>query len=149
MGFFHPEMHALFPEELTGVRVSLSGFFDSIGLINRPTDRQKLLTVRIARKLGIERLLRKKFGELSYGQARKLLLARALVKAPKLLIFDEPTDGLDAYSRELFWFEVEWQVERGATVVVASHRRDDIPKWIEWGLDLDGGRISRWLRRKV
>jgi molybdate transport system ATP-binding protein len=149
MGFFHPEMHALFPEELSGVRVILSGFFDSIGLIDRPTELQKLLTVRIARKLGIEKLLRKKFGELSYGQSRKLLLARALAKAPRFLILDEPTDGLDAYSRDLFWNEVEWQVKRGATLVVASHRRDDIPKWVEWGLDMEKGRIGRWLRRKV
>ena len=149
IGFFHPEMHALFPEEISGARIILSGFFNTIGLIKNPTDRQKLLTVRIARKLDIENLLRKRFGQLSYGQTRRLLLARALVKAPRLLVFDEPTDGLDAYSRDLFWAEVQWQVERNATIVVASHRRDDIPKWIEWGLDLDKGKIQRWLRRKV
>lgn len=149
MGFFHPEMHALFPEEVSGARIILSGFYDSIGLIDKPTDRQKLLTIRIARKLDIENLLRKRFGELSYGQTRRLLLARALVKAPRLLILDEPTDGLDAASRDLFWNEVAWQMERGASVIVASHRRDDIPSWIEWGMDLDKGRIQRWLRRKV
>ncbi|MCB1099311.1 MAG: ATP-binding cassette domain-containing protein [Verrucomicrobiae bacterium] len=149
IGFFHPEMHALFPEELSGARIILSGFHDTIGQVSAPSDREKLLTVRIARKLGIEDLLRKRFGELSYGQTRKLLLARALVKAPRLLVLDEPTDGLDAASRELFWNEVQWQMERGTTVVVASHRRDDVPRWIEWGLDLRGGKIERWLRRKV
>lgn len=149
IGFFHPEMHALFPEEISGARIILSGFYDTIGQVKSPSDREKLLTVRIARKLGIEKLLRKRFGDLSYGQTRKLLLARALVKAPRLLVLDEPTDGLDALSRELFWNEVQWQMERGTTIVVASHRRDDIPRWVEWGLDLKAGKIERWLRRKV
>jgi ABC-type molybdenum transport system ATPase subunit/photorepair protein PhrA len=84
--------------------------------------------------------------ELSYGQARKVLIARALVNAPRLLILDEVFDGLDAEARaELAG--VFQQIAAQTSVLLVTHHAEDILPFITHRLVIDGGRIASQERK--
>ena len=78
---------------------------------------------------------------LSGGQRRRLLLARALVNEPDLLILDEPTIGLDPQTRHLMWERLETLRNRGTTMLLTSHYLDEISRLCHRVLILDQGRI--------
>ena len=76
-----------------------SGFFDTIGLYQAVSKKQKGIALKWMKFLEIENLSRIDFTQLSYGQQRLVLIARALVKSPEILILDEPCQGLDLANR--------------------------------------------------
>lgn len=78
---------------------------------------------------------------LSGGQRRRLLLARALINEPRLLILDEPTVGLDPQTRHLMWERLEVLHERGTTMLLTSHYMDEVSTLSDRVLILDHGRI--------
>lgn len=111
------------------LNVVLSGFYDSIGLYIRPSDEE----VNIARKwLRLAGLLDKEhasFKSLSFGQQRLLLIVRALVKNPPLLILDEPLQGLDGYARALVKSFISYAMQHGDTsILFVSHHQEDLPE---------------------
>ena len=109
----------------------LSGYFDSIGLYDKPSDLKIKLAHDWLKVIGMDALAGKPFTSLSYGQQRLLLIARALVKHPPLLILDEPLHGLDNISRLLVKKFVEHLMRVGTTqVVFVSHHREDAPDGI-------------------
>jgi ABC-type molybdenum transport system ATPase subunit/photorepair protein PhrA len=79
-------------------------------------------------------------GELSYGQARRVLFARALVRQPDIVLLDEPYTGLDALTRRRLRAQVEHWVGEGRTVVMATHHADDWPRASGCELELAAGR---------
>lgn len=78
---------------------------------------------------------------LSGGQRRRLLLARALINDPQLLILDEPTVGLDPQARHLMWNRLEILQEQGTTMLLTSHYMDEVARLSNRVLILDRGRI--------
>lgn len=78
---------------------------------------------------------------LSGGQRRRLLLARALINEPKLLILDEPTVGLDPQARHLIWERLEILQQQGTTMLLTSHYLDEVEHLSNRVLILDHGRI--------
>lgn len=78
---------------------------------------------------------------LSGGQRRRLLLARALINDPKLLILDEPTVGLDPQSRQLIWQHLEMLQGQGITMLLTSHYLDEVERLSDKVLILDHGTI--------
>lgn len=78
---------------------------------------------------------------LSGGQRRRLLLARALINDPQLLILDEPTIGLDPQARHLMWERLEILREQGTTMLLTSHYLDEVSRLSNRVLILDQGRI--------
>ena len=80
-------------------KVILSGFYDSIGLYQPASQEQKLIATKWLEILELEMLKDRDFLKLSYGQQRMVLIARAMVKKPPLLILDEPCQGLDPHNR--------------------------------------------------
>ncbi len=78
---------------------------------------------------------------LSGGQRRRLLLARALINDPQLLILDEPTIGLDPQARHLMWDRLEILREQGTTMLMTSHYLDEVSRLSNRVLILDQGRI--------
>ena len=104
-----------------------------------PAERQRVRSL-IAR-LGLERLARRKFLTLSYGERRRVLLARALAMRPRLLLLDEPHNGLDAASRRLLDREITRLSRTRLTMVLSAHRAEDAPHGFERAVVLAGGRV--------
>jgi molybdate transport system ATP-binding protein len=142
LGFVSPELQALYREPIPGADVVASGFFSSHGLRRRPSAAQRRRVAEVLALLGIERLAPRNFLEMSYGEARRILLARALVKRPPLVLLDEPFDGLDAPTRLQMASAIERAAESGATLVVVTHHDEDLPACITHVARLRGGRLE-------
>ena len=111
----------------TGVRnVVISGFYDSIGLYTKSTDTQKAIADEWLVVLGMTERADQPFNRLSYGEQRLVLIARAMVKHPPLLILDEPCLGLDDMNRQLVLALIERICGSGETTVLyVNHRVED------------------------
>jgi molybdate transport system ATP-binding protein len=99
IGWISPDMLSKYPKNIVGVEVVCSGFFDSIGLFRTATNAQKERAGALLVELGIDHLAQELYGMLSQGQKQMLLIARAIVKSPILLLLDEPCEGLDFANR--------------------------------------------------
>ena len=104
----------------------LSGLYDSIGLYTRPTAGDEALARRWLDRVGLAHRAATSFRGLGYGEQRLLLLARALIKAPRLLVLDEPTQGLDEHHRAaLLDFLASVAGRDLCTILYVSHRPDE------------------------
>ncbi|MEE4608575.1 MAG: ATP-binding cassette domain-containing protein [Desulfobacteraceae bacterium] len=116
----------------------LSGFFDSIGLYRRADDRQEHLATQWLACIGLSELADAPFLSLSYGQRRLVLLARAMVKSPELLLLDEPCQGLDPANRSLVLALMEEIGRRNAaTMIYVTHHPAEIVPCIRRVLRLE------------
>ena len=79
--------------------------------------------------------------ELSGGMKRRLSLARALVNAPRLLLLDEPTTGLDPQARHLMWERLQRLVQQGTSILLTTHFMDEAERLCSRLLVLDHGRV--------
>lgn len=80
-------------------------------------------------------------GSLSGGMRRRLVLARALINNPKLIILDEPTTGLDIQSRHVFWHRINDLKKRGVSVLLTSHYVDEIEILADEVMIIDHGQV--------
>ena len=120
--------------------VVLSGLFDSIGLYRRPMAAQQQLANRWLARIGMSGAAATDFRHLSGGQQRLVLLARAMVKMPVLLILDEPCEGLDTDNRQRVLSWLDDLVRQGRThLLYVTHRPEDLPASIDHILHLDPG----------
>ena len=124
-----------------GRSVVLAGFFDTPLLYEKATLEQESAANEIIAHLGIEDLAVSEMGRLSTGQVRKLLIARALVPGPDVVLLDECLEGLDILSRAEVLSLLDKAAER-STLVCAAHRVGDLPNCINHALILDGGCIK-------
>ena len=108
--------------------VIISGFYDSIGLYSKSTDRQKQIADEWLALLGMKNRGDQPFNKLSYGDQRLLLIARAMVKHPPLLILDEPCLGLDDINRQLVLALIEkiCAAKETSVIYVNHHAQDRI-----------------------
>lgn len=106
--------------------VIISGFYDSIGVYTKATDHQKKIADQWLELLGMQERADQPFNKLSYGDQRLLLIARAMVKHPPLLILDEPCLGLDDMNRQLVLALIE-KICAGkeTTVLYVNHHTED------------------------
>jgi len=109
--------------------VVISGFFDSIGVYTQYTPRQQEIALEWLEMLRMEKRRDDAFRDLSYGEQRLVLLARAMVKQPDLLILDEPCQGLDDLNREMVLKLIDHLGRAGTTQIlyVTHHPEDNIP----------------------
>ncbi|MFT7179163.1 MAG: molybdate transport system ATP-binding protein [Oceanospirillaceae bacterium] len=108
--------------------VIISGFYDSIGLYSKSTDRQKQIADEWLALLGMKKRGDQPFNKLSYGDQRLLLIARAMIKHPPLLILDEPCLGLDDINRQLVLALIEkiCAAKETSVIYVNHHAQDRI-----------------------
>ncbi|OWV27847.1 molybdate ABC transporter ATP-binding protein ModF [Halomonas campaniensis] len=118
--------------------VIISGFYDSIGVYTKATDHQKKIADQWLVLLGMQERADQPFNKLSYGDQRLLLIARAMVKHPPLLILDEPCLGLDDMNRQLVLALIE-KICAGkeTTVLYVNHHTEDKIKEIDNHLSLE------------
>jgi len=143
IGHVSPELHLYFPRNTTVFKTIASGFFDATGVFfKKLTDIQIKRVHEVAELLHVHELIEKDFSQLSKGQQRLVLLARALVKNPPLLILDEPCQGLDAEAIEYFKSVVNAVCESPErTLIYVSHYLNEIPSCVTFFLKLDGGKV--------
>ncbi|MEH6648641.1 MAG: molybdate ABC transporter ATP-binding protein ModF [Motiliproteus sp.] len=123
----------------TGLRnVIISGFYDSIGLYSKCTEKQRVIADQWLELLGMSDRADQPFNKLSYGDQRLLLIARAMVKHPPLLILDEPCLGLDDMNRQLVLALIERICASSETAVLyVNHHPEDQIKGIDNYLALE------------
>ncbi len=121
----------------------ISGFFATQGfLINLDvTDDMRERAADALGRLGASHLAGKWMNEMSTGEARRVLIARALVSEPKALVLDEPTAGLDVVARHRFLETVRQIAQRGTTVIFITHHVEEVIPEVEQVLLLRDGRI--------
>lgn len=140
-GFVSPELHLYFEKGINCLDVVASGLFDTIGLFRHISEEQTLLIRQWMELLKIEHLTRKFLYQLSNGEQRLVLLARALVKSPPLLILDEPCQGLDEDQVRLFRDAINEICLTGKkTLIYVSHYENEIPACVTKFIRLENGK---------
>ena len=123
--------------EITGKDMILSGFADTL-LPTPAKEEQHAAAEALAVRFGITPLLEKAVTAMSQGQFRLILLAKSMIGSPKLLLLDEPFDGLDHAARGMLHAAIG-EIAREATVICTAHREGDIPACITHALRLSRG----------
>ncbi|MBF0505537.1 MAG: ATP-binding cassette domain-containing protein [Nitrospirae bacterium] len=134
---------------MTGREVIYTGFFDSAWLHQEPSGEQKTEAERMSHALKLDSLLNRKFLQMSQGEARKILIARALVARPDVLAFDEPCNGLDMSSKRKILGLIEEIAAAGTTVLYATHRIEELIPSITHVLTMDCGKIIKSVRLRA
>ncbi len=163
IGFVSPELHLYFlrgagifntipglsnpnttiHSSLSCTEVILSGMKDEVGFTSSPTSHQLKAAQTWLKILGLEKLRNRAFTQTSLGEQRVLLLARALVKSPQLLILDEPCQGLDQQQTDRFnhlLTIISQQLQ--TTLIYVTHRIDEIPSTVTQLLQLEKGKVK-------
>lgn len=137
VGFVSPELHLYFKQTGKCLSVVGSGILDTLGLFKPLSEAQKERSMAWMQVLGIEYLAEKDFYRISQGEQRMVLLARALVKNPPLLILDEPCQGLDLGQIELVKDVLDYLVlHSDTTLIYVSHYQTDIPNCVTFTKEL-------------
>lgn len=127
----------------TAEEIVLSGRFATIGLYDRP-DRKDIEEAQVIMELlGCTSLSKQPYGTLSQGEKQRILIARALMSHPEILILDEPCNGLDILAREQLLSSLE-HIDHGdsrPTLIYVSHHIEEIMPVISHALLLRHGKI--------
>lgn len=123
--------------------VVLSGWFGSVGIgrSQQPNAAQRRRVADLMAELGLAELAERPYGQLSDGQQRRLLLARALVHAPEVLVLDEPTNGLDLRARHQLLTALRRLAGSGTTLLMVTHQLSAVIPEIERVLLLKQGQL--------
>lgn len=142
IGFVSPELHQYFSSMATCVQVAGSGFFDTIGYIRECTPAQLEKARGWMKVLEIEQYATSPFKQVPASVQRLVLLARALVKNPPLLIFDEPCQGLDAHQKQHFKQVIETLCRHiPVTLIYVTHYEEELPDCVNNFLRISNGKM--------
>jgi iron complex transport system ATP-binding protein len=127
----------------TGRDVVLSGFFSSTRVFpNHRVEPEHLERAEAAlARLEVPHLADRAVGEMSSGEAKRILIARALVHEPKTLVFDEPTNSLDVFAQHSLRGMMESLAQSGIGIVLVTHHVSDIIPEIKRVVFMQDGRI--------
>jgi molybdate transport system ATP-binding protein len=137
IGYVSPEMHRAYQKDIPAIRIVASGLKDSVGLYVKPTGQEIDICRFWMDVFGLEGLENTTFLKLSSGEQRLVLLARAFVKDPELLILDEPLHGLDNANRQLVKDVIDtFMQRRNKTLIMVTHYENELPECIDHRLRL-------------
>ena len=132
IGYVSPELYNTYRKNLHAIDIVASGLHDTVGLYRKATDEERTRCLAWMERFGVEDLCQKNYLTLSSGQQRLMLLVRAFVKHPDLLILDEPFHGLDNHAR--------WKARRiideymyasdKRTLIMVTHYPEELPTCI-------------------
>ena len=137
IGYVSPEIHRAYLKNMPAIDIVASGLHDSVGLYVRPKPEQRGICEEWMKVFGIGDLKDRSFLQLSSGEQRLVLLARAFVKEPDLLILDESLHGLDTRNREKVRGIIDTYCrQEGKTLIMVSHYEEEFPECITHTLHL-------------
>jgi molybdate transport system ATP-binding protein len=136
VGYVSPELQTDYAVDVTVLDLVTSGRYASIGLAESPTADDRRAALRQLRFFRLLSLARRKPRELSYGQLRRALIARAMAGGARILLLDEPLTGLDPRQRAVMKALLERLMRRQLTVIIAVHHAEDLPRGMTHGLRL-------------
>ena len=137
IGYVSPEMHRSYQKNLPAIDIVASGLHDSIGLYVKPKPEQRTVCLQWMEVFGIAHLADRPFLQMSDGEQRLVLLARAFVKDPELLILDEPLHGLDTFNRRKVKAIINaFCCQEGKTLMMVTHFENELPPCIDHRLQL-------------
>ena len=131
IGYVSPEMHRSYTRDLPVMRIIASGLKDTIGLYVQPTEDDYRICRQWMKVFGIEHLAERSFIKLSSGEQRLVLVVRAFVKSPNLLILDEPLHGLDEPRSQMVKDIIDaYCQDESKTLIMVTHYEENLPKCI-------------------
>ena len=140
IGFVSPELHQYFPTDNSCLQVIESGYYDTLGLFRQSNKTKAETALRWMQALEIDKYARVLLKNIPASAQRLCLLARALIKTPDLLIFDEPCQGLDAHQQHHFKTLVDTICSlSNVTLIYVTHYQHEIPDSVTKVLRLEKG----------
>ena len=145
LGIVSTDWQEKFDRELTGLETVLSGFFSSVGIwpADRVTPEMERKAKDILAFLGVPHLERRWMTEMSSGEARRILIGRALVHDPKVLVLDEPSNSLDVKAVREFQETLRRIAQSGKNILMATHHLHDVIPEMQRVVLLQEGKILR------
>jgi iron complex transport system ATP-binding protein len=144
IGIVSPDLQTEFAREMTGYEAVLSGFFGSVGVWDhhRITEAMRRRAMEALRRVEASHLADRPMTEMSAGEGRRVLIARALLHRPKALLLDEPTTSLDYRARHEFRGTLR-RLARSTTILLVTHDFEDLIPEIRRVVLLKDGRIFK------
>jgi iron complex transport system ATP-binding protein len=144
IGIVTSALQASIPPAETALETVVSGYFAQLDLWAHPTRAQKGDARRLLAFVGCSALAAREWAHLSQGERQRILIARALMGSPRLLILDEPCAGLDPVAREEFlrFLDATARRRRGPSLVLVTHHAEEIMPAITHALLMRGGLVS-------
>jgi molybdate transport system ATP-binding protein len=149
IGYISSELQKKHPHHLPAFDIVCSGFYDTVGLYKRCNSGELDIAKEWMEILDIADLADLNFGRLSHGQKQLVLIARAMVKSPLVLILDEPCDGLDIANRKKVMHVLDLiGRQTGTNLLYVPNRDEEIISCITHILKMDAGRIEECVTQK-
>lgn len=142
IGFVSPELHQYFPTDNSCLQVIESGYYDTLGLFRKSSPAKADTALRWMKALEIDQYARTLLKNIPASAQRLCLLARALIKNPDLLIFDEPCQGMDIHQQQHFKNLIDTICSLSkVTLIYVTHYQHEIPDSVDKVLKLEKGRV--------
>ncbi|GAB3034586.1 ATP-binding cassette domain-containing protein [Spirosoma pulveris] len=135
IGFVSPELHLYFPPHLTARQVALSGLTDTLTPPNRVSPETEIDLANLLTYFGLSGIDNRSFGTLSAGEQRVVLLIRAFLKNPAVLLLDEPFQAIDSHHVDLARRLIDSFSDK--TILFVTHNRNELPESINQLYTLD------------
>jgi molybdate transport system ATP-binding protein len=142
VGYVSPELQTDYAVNVTVLDLVASGRYASIGLSDAPTAADEAVARRWLKFFALLTLAKRRPRELSYGQLRRALFARAMAADPRILLLDEPLTGLDPRQRAAMKRLLERLMRQRRTLVIAVHHPEDLPRGMTHALRLQKRRAT-------
>jgi molybdate transport system ATP-binding protein len=139
VGYVSPELQSDYAINVSVLDLVASGRYASIGLVDEPTAQDRSVASGWLKFFGLLSVAGRRPRELSYGQLRRALIARAMAANARILLLDEPLTGLDPKQRAIMKRLLE-RLMKQLTLIVAVHHPEDLPRGITHGLRLHNRR---------
>jgi len=123
--------------------VVLSSCYGRMGLFRFPDQSMLEKAYGLMKKLDVEDVFNRPFGQVSGGERQKIMIARAMMQEPEILLLDEPFSSVSHTSKEkIIEIIKNWHKEKGLTIFLVSHEKNTIEKLCSRVFHIDNGRIT-------